>query len=249
MSFGQPLANNGTEPTASFFQIFGQVVHRRERPCFSRMSKPVSLDGPRFRPQRISVSPHGDALVVGQCTHIHAHARAHMHVNEHTQKSAHAHACMHACPHQHTGAHGRLGTHTCAGPCACMHARRHTQAHVRTDMRECNHTPSKRTCTCTCMCNACARAHSSAHVFACAHACAPAFTHARKHLHAHLCHRMAWDRLEMGTQSLGPRIASLVGLWCVVSSKRLSAHASMTVVGAGTLWCKVALRHDWWGAV
>ena len=102
----------------------------------SRMSKPVSLDDPRFRPQRISASPHGDALVVGRCTHIHAHSVPHLHLKQHAHKSAHAHACMHACRHLHTDAHERLDTHTCTCPCACMHARRHAQAHVRTDMHE-----------------------------------------------------------------------------------------------------------------
>ena len=114
----------------------GQMMHRRERLFCSRMSKPFSLDDPRFRPQRISASPHGDALVVGRCTHSHAHSVPHLHLKQHAHKSAHAHACMHACRHLHTDAHERLDTHTCTCPCACMHARRHAQAHVRTDMHE-----------------------------------------------------------------------------------------------------------------
>ena len=125
---------NGAESMATTAN--GQMVYRRERLFCSRMSKPFSLDDPRFRPQRISASPHGDALVVGRCTHIHAHSVPHLHLKQHAHKSAHAHACMHACRHLHTDAHERLDTHTCTCPCACMHARRHAQAHVRTDMHE-----------------------------------------------------------------------------------------------------------------
>ena len=85
---------NGAESMATTAN--GQMVYRRERLFCSRMSKPVSLDDPRFRPQRISASPHGDALVVGGCTHIHAHSvRSPAFETACTQERTRT--CMHAC--------------------------------------------------------------------------------------------------------------------------------------------------------